>query len=240
MSKVARHNKTPLGKFADQSERFSHVHIDLVGPLPPSQNNYYCLTMIDRFTRWPEAVAIPDIRAETVAKHFYATWISRFGCPERLTTDQGRQFESALFRALSHLLGIKKSRTSPYHPQSNGLIEEFHRPMKATLKAYDTSEWTAALPTLLLGFRTAFKKDLRATPSELVYGQTIRLPGEFFDPTPHPPAARRGAQVSLQEHSPCADVEPRKESDVCPPSDAGLHTCFPAARRSAQATPTTI
>ncbi|KAG8175362.1 hypothetical protein JTE90_018042 [Oedothorax gibbosus] len=140
--------------------------------------------MIDRFTRWPEAVAIPDIRAETVAKQFYATWISRFGCPERLTTDQGRQFESALFRALSQLLGIKKLRTSPYHPQSNGLIEEFHRPMKATLKAYDTSEWAAALPTLLLGFRTAFKEDLRATSSELVYGQTIRLPGVFFDPTP--------------------------------------------------------
>ncbi|KAG8198256.1 hypothetical protein JTE90_021513 [Oedothorax gibbosus] len=183
-SKIARHNKTPLGKFVDQTERFSHVHIDIVGPLPPSQNNYYCLTMIDRFTRWPEAVAIPDIRAETVAKQFYATWISRFGCPERLTTDQGRQFESALFRALSQLLGIKKLRTSPYHPQSNGLIEEFHRPMKATLKAYDTSEWAAALPTLLLGFRTAFKEDLRATSSELVYGQTIRLPGVFFDPTP--------------------------------------------------------
>ncbi|KAG8178677.1 hypothetical protein JTE90_025598 [Oedothorax gibbosus] len=56
--------------------------------------------------------------------------------------------------------------------------------MKATLKAYDTSEWAAALPTLLLGFRTAFKEDLRATSSELVYGQTIRLPGVFFDPTP--------------------------------------------------------
>ncbi|KAG8187452.1 hypothetical protein JTE90_009523 [Oedothorax gibbosus] len=172
-SKIARHNKTPLGKFVDQTERFSHVHIDIVGPLPPSQNNYYCLTMIDRFTRWPEAVAIPDIRAETVAKQFYATWISRFGCPERLTTDQGRQFESALFRALSQLLGIKKLRTSPYHPQSNGLIEEFHRPMKATLKAYDTSEWAAALPTLLLGFRTAFKEDLRATSSELHQSATM-------------------------------------------------------------------
>ncbi|KAG8187451.1 hypothetical protein JTE90_009522 [Oedothorax gibbosus] len=241
-SKIARHNKTPLGKFVDQTERFSHVHIDIVGPLPPSQNNYYCLTMIDRFTRWPEAVAIPDIRAETVAKQFYATWISRFGCPERLTTDQGRQFESALFRALSQLLGIKKLRTSPYHPQSNGLIEEFHRPMKATLKAYDTSEWAAALPTLLLGFRTAFKEDLRATSSELVYGQTIRLPGVFFDPTPTEATPQQLVE-ELRSHFGAfarANVEPRKESDVRPPSDADLHPRLCAARRRAQATPSTI
>lgn len=183
-SKIIRHNKTPLGKFDDQSQRFDHVHIDLVGPLPPSKGNYYCLTMIDRFTRWPEAVSLPDMTANTVAKAFYDNWIVRFGCPLKITTDQGRQFESALFRAISQLLGIKKIRTTPYHPQSNGLIENFHRPMKAALKAHNTVEWSAALPTLLLGFRVAFKEDLKTTAAEMVYGRTLRLPGEFFDPTP--------------------------------------------------------
>ncbi|KAG8175265.1 hypothetical protein JTE90_003506 [Oedothorax gibbosus] len=56
--------------------------------------------------------------------------------------------------------------------------------MKAALKAYDTEEWSDALPTLLLGFRAAFKEDLQATPAEMVYGRALRLPGEFFDPTP--------------------------------------------------------
>lgn len=183
-SKIIRHTKTPVGKFVDQSQRFEHVHLDLIGPLPPSQGNYYCLTMIDRYTRWPEAVPIPDISAQTVAQNFFTQWIARFGCPSRITTDQGRQFESALFTSLSQLLGIKKSRTSPYHPQANGLIEQFHRPLKSALKAYDTDTWSTALPVLLLGFRSVFKEDLGSTTSELVYGKSLRLPGEFFEPAP--------------------------------------------------------
>ncbi|XP_055928532.1 uncharacterized protein LOC129959669 [Argiope bruennichi] len=79
---------------------------------------------------------------------------------------------------------IKRIRSSPYHPLANGLIEEFHRPLKAALKAYNTDQWSAALPTLLLGFRSVFKEDLQATTAELVYGKSLRLPGEFFDPTP--------------------------------------------------------
>ncbi|XP_055944570.1 uncharacterized protein YagA-like [Argiope bruennichi] len=134
----------PMGDYrrlnAYQSQRFEHVHLDLVGPLPPSQGNYYCLTMIDRFTRWPEAVPIPDMTAQTVAQKFFKHWIARFGCPVRITTDQGRQFESDLFRALSQLLGIKRIRSSPYHPQANGLIEEFHRPLKEALRAYNTDQ----------------------------------------------------------------------------------------------------
>ncbi|XP_055932049.1 uncharacterized protein LOC129962328 [Argiope bruennichi] len=122
--------------------------------------------------------------AQTVAQNLFKHWIARFGCPARITTDQGRQFESDLFRALSQLLGIKRIRSSPYHPQANGLIEEFHRPLKSALKAYNTDQWSAALPTFLLGFRSVFKEDLQATTAELVYGKSLRLPGEFFDSTP--------------------------------------------------------
>lgn len=183
-AKVTRHTKTPLSSFPNQTKRFDHVHLDIVGPLPPSRGNSYCLTMIDRFTRWPEAVAIPDISAHTIAETFYTHWITRFGCPSVITTDQGRQFESLLFKSLSHFLGIKRTRSSPYHPQANGIIEEFHRPLKAALKAYNTDQWSAALPTILLGFRTAFKEDIKATTADLVYGTSLRLPGEFFAPTP--------------------------------------------------------
>lgn len=186
-SKITRHTKSQLGNFKDQSQRFDHIHLDLVGPLPPSNGNAYCLTMIDRFTRWPEAVPIADMTAKTVAQTFFDNWISRFGCPTHITTDQGRQFESVLFKELSQLLGIKRKRTSPYHPQANGLIEEFHRPLKAALKAYDTDKWSAALPTLLLGFRAVFKEDLGATTAELVYGKPLRMPGEIFDPSPSGP-----------------------------------------------------
>lgn len=99
--------------------------------------------------------------------------------PTQITTDQGRQFESALFRELSNLIGAKHVHTTPYHPCANGLIERWHRTLKAALMCHQES-WSDALPAVLLGLRCTYKDDISATPAELVYGSTIRLPGEFF------------------------------------------------------------
>ncbi|XP_054706546.1 hemicentin-1-like [Uloborus diversus] len=100
---------------------------------------------------------------------------------EKITSDQGRQFESELFRQLTRFIGAEKIRTSPYHPQSNGLIENWHRPLKCALKARRNEKWTEVLPTILLGFRAAIKTDLNVSPAELVYETSLRLPGDFFD-----------------------------------------------------------
>ena len=125
-SKVQRHTITPLATFSTPDARFDKVHIDIVGPLPPSRGFRYLLTCIDRFTRWPEAIPIPNITAETVAEAFVKGWIARFGTPSTVTTDRGRQFESTLWTQLTHLLGSKRIRTTSYHPIANGLIERFH------------------------------------------------------------------------------------------------------------------
>ncbi|GFV91761.1 retrovirus-related Pol polyprotein from transposon 297 [Trichonephila clavipes] len=137
-SKIHRHTRSPLSSFQEPSQRFDHVHLYLIGPLPPSNGYTYCLTMIDRFSKWPEAQPLKDITAEAVAEAFFSSWVSRFGTPAILTTDRGRKFESSLFKALSKLLGVQKCRTTGYHPQANGMIEELHRPLKSAIKCHAT------------------------------------------------------------------------------------------------------
>lgn len=181
-SKTHRHNSAPIGTFPSTA-RLDHVHIDIVGPLPESNGNRYIVSMIDRETRWPEAVPVAEITAKVVAEVLINTWIARFGCPNTITTDQGRQFESNLFMALTKSLGIKKTRTTSYHPQSNGLVERWHRSMKTALIARgNTTNWSNELPIVLLGLRAALRLKENISPAQMLYGTNIRLPGMFIEP----------------------------------------------------------
>jgi hypothetical protein len=146
----------------------------------------YCLTAVDRFTRWPEAIPIPDITAETMARALLTGWISHLGCPETITTDQGRQFESQLFHSLAKLCGIQLSRMTAHHPAANGLVERFHRTLKTAIVCHADQHWTEPLPLVLLGIRTSFKEDLQSSVAELVYGEPLRIPGELLTPNDHP------------------------------------------------------
>lgn len=179
-AKITRHNKTPIGEIGQPSDRFRHIHIDIVGPLPPSRGYKYCLTIIDRFSRWSEAIPVTTISAETIAKHIYEQWMTRYGVPERITTDQGRQFESDMFKRLTQLTGTKHWRTTAYHPAANGMIERLHRQIKTAIKCHETEAWADILPTVMMGIRASWKEDLKATAAELVFGENLRLPGQFL------------------------------------------------------------
>lgn len=182
-TKVHKHNQTAFQQIDTPNERFEHVHIDIVGPLPSSEGFSHCLTCIDRFTRWPEAIPITDTKAETIAKAFFFNWIARFGTPLRVTTDRGAQFESELFSEFNKLLGIRKIHTTAFHPQANGMIERWHRSLKNAIKCHANNRWTETLPTILLGLRSNILENLNASPAELVYGKNLRLPCQFFEIT---------------------------------------------------------
>ena len=179
-SKIHRHTKAPLAHFPVPERRFDHVNVDLVGPLPSSLGFTYLLTMVDRTTRWPEAVPLTSGTTAEMARAFIGTWVARFGTPSDLSSDRGSQFTSELWNAIADSLGVKLHRTTAYHPQANGLCERFHRAMKASLRAsLKDSGWVDRLPWVMLGLRTAPKEDLQSSSAELVYGQPLRVPGDF-------------------------------------------------------------
>ena len=120
IAKVHRHTKAPLGHFEPATRRFDHIHVDIVGPLPPSQNCRYLFIVVDRFTRWPEAIPLVDAQTTTCARALAFHWIARFGVPTDLTSDRGSQFTSELWSALTQPYGTRIHWTSAYHPQANG------------------------------------------------------------------------------------------------------------------------
>jgi hypothetical protein len=160
--------------------------VDLVGPLPVSSGGFnYIFTMIDRSTRWLEAVPLKDISATSCADTFVATWV--FGVPDCITSDCGPQFTSPVWSILCARLGISRSLTTAFHQQSNGIVERSHRRLKDALRAPVAGhDRPNHLPWVLLGLRAAPKEDTNISSTELCFGASLTLPGEFIA-VPEPP-----------------------------------------------------
>ena len=124
-----------------------------------------------------------DITASTVIDAFTHGLIATFGIPQSVTTDNGSQFQSAIWQQLMQTWGIQSHFTTPYHPQSNGLVERFHWRLKEALNALVTEEsdkWYWKLPCVLLAIRTTMKPDINASPADLVFGEGLAIPGEIL------------------------------------------------------------
>lgn len=178
--KVTRQPKAPLQAFTIPVQRFSHIHVDLVGPLPRSDGMTHLLTIIDRSTRWLEAVPLSSTTASAVADALIAGWICRFGVPAELTSDRGVQFTSEVWALLMNRLGIRHNLTTAYHPQANGMVERSHRQLKDALRSRLAGpEWCSHLPWVLFSLRATPKEDSNLSSAELVYGSPLVLPGQL-------------------------------------------------------------
>ena len=178
--KVQTHVQAPLQRFETPLRRFDHIHVDLVGPLPPSNGYTHLFTVIDQFSRWPEAIPLTSTTAADCAQALLIHWISRFGIPLHISSDQGPQFTSQLWMSVAKLLGTQVHHSTAYHPQANGLVKCFHRHLKSALRArLSCPNWINELPWVLLGIRTTPKEDLGCSSAEVVYGAPLSVPGEF-------------------------------------------------------------
>ena len=126
----------------------------------------------------------------SIGRAFALHWVARFGVLEDITSDRGPQFTSDIWRALTELLGAKIHHTTAYHPQANGLVERFHRSLKAALRAHlMTTAWLDDLPWVMLGLRTTPKEDMGVSVADMVYGMPLTVPGAFVVPCNNPDAA---------------------------------------------------
>ena len=150
-----------------------------------------------------EAYALPNQEAATVAEVLVKEFVARFGVPLMLHSDQGRNFESVVFSEMCGLLGITKTRTTPLHPQSDGMVERFNRTLESQLSKFvedHQRDWDSHLPLLLMAYRTAIHESTGCTPASLMLGRDLRLPIDLLygRPDQEPPRSTSDYSENLE------------------------------------------
>ena len=154
------------------------VCIDYLSLEPDGRGTKNILVITDHFTKYAVAVPTADQKAKTVAKALWNNFFIHYGLPERLHSDQGRDFESALIKELCLLLGIKKTRTTPYHPRGNP-VERFNRTLLAmlgTLQEEDKVKWRDFVQPLVHAYNCTKNDTTGYSPYQLMFGRQPNLP----------------------------------------------------------------
>ena len=159
---------------------FYQIGIDFVGPLPITKNeNRYIIVAMDYLTKWPEAKPVKEATAEQAAKFIYEEIICRHGCPAKILSDQGSHFKNRMIEQLVQKFEIKHLFSTPYHPQTNGLVERFNRILCESLAKLSTDNenmWDKYIQPVLFAYRTTPQSTTKLTPFYLTYGREAKLP----------------------------------------------------------------
>jgi len=174
-------------------EPWERVSIDITGPHPrSSKQNQFILTCVDHFSKWAEAIPLPNHTAVTVSRALMVHVFCRFGAPRQLLSDRGPEFESELFSNLMRWMEIDKLRTTAYQPSTNGAVERFHRTLNAMLgKVVSVSQrdWDERLPAVMAAYRATPHESTGYSPNRLFLGREVRMP---LDVVMGLPAEERG------------------------------------------------
>src|SRR3954465_8022490 len=158
---------------------FYQIGIDFVGPLPRTQRGKkYIIVAMDYLTKWPEARAVSEATAEATVNFLYEQIICQHGCPQIILSDRGTHFNNNMVKKLMEKFKINHLLSTPYHPQTNGLVERFNRTLCESLAklSLKNNDWDLYIAPTLFAYRTTKHSTTKIEPFFLVYGRSARLP----------------------------------------------------------------
>ena len=195
-----RKMKAPM-KSVGAGVTMERVGIDILGPLPEThQGNRFILVVGDYWTKWMEAYPIPNHTASTVASVLVYRFMSRFGIPQQIHSDQGREFEGALFQEMCNLLQIDKTRTTPWRPCSNGLVENFSRTLGAMLRQMTSKhqqDWDEHIDLATMAYRSTVHDSTGQTPNRMMLGRELPMPSYLLVETPEQDGRHDGTEPTF-------------------------------------------
>jgi len=183
VNKEKRRTRQPMVITTTSTKAFERVALDIVGPLPTSENGYtHILTLQDDLTKFSAAFPIKAIDATTVAKTFVEKFVCYFGIPNTVLSDQGSNFLSDIFKKMCKRLGIKKLQTTAYSPMSNGALERSHKTLKEFLRNFSDmkkNNWCEFICFAMYTYNTTPHTSHKFTPYELVFGIQPTIPSQL-------------------------------------------------------------
>lgn len=182
-----RNIRAPM-KSVGTGSTLERVGIDILGPLPETvEGNRFILVVGDYWTKWMEAYSLPDHTASTVASTLVHQFIARFGIPDQIHSDQGREFESNLFQEMCQLLRIDKTKTTPWRPCSNGLVENFNKTLGTMLRqltSHHQRDWDQYVELATMAYRSTVHESTGQTPNKMMLGRELPMPSYLLLATP--------------------------------------------------------
>ena len=180
---------------------FERVGIDLVFGLPETAEGYTGILVITEYlTKYPYAVPIKTKTAEEIARKLFI-YISIFGPPKILLSDQGKEFLNQIINNLANVCGTERRVTSPYKPSTNGLTERFNETLIVSLKKHceeDPKSWDKWIPYVLMAYRTRVHSVTNITPFQLMFGRPMNKFEDFVTERQNTSIEQRAEEIQFQ------------------------------------------
>lgn len=178
-------NKAPLISTL-VGEPFERIAIDLTGPFTvTSKGNRYIFGIIDHFSKFTMLIPVKNLESKTICNALFDHWVSLFGAPIEIISDNGSSFKNKLKTGFANMMGIKEIFSPPYYPQANGLVERLFRTAKIMIKLAVTEhrkEWDEVLPSVNMALRNSIAHSTNYAPYEVIFGKRARLPMDWQFP----------------------------------------------------------